>query len=271
MTETKPDPISPLQGLVDFCHQYPGRCPELSYDRPFRASRGRLVRWPIALSAILLIQPVSAQTNQPVAPPFDMPTTALHPMVTVPVLQYSPRLDGVIDVETEYYASTRLHDFTCLDGPDRGTAGLYPTFAVITYTAQGLYVAFKTEMPAGTSPKTSVTEGHDQGMEDDAFEIFLTQGDRDGEQFQIGGNSAGVSWDRRFDKGEKEPAWNNWNPKLTYKVHVDKSYWTGEWMIPWSEFGVPPPKPGDTWRANFISRRHIPEKQDESWAFGRGY
>src|SRR4051812_12657625 len=80
---------------------------------------------------VLLSHVASAQTTQPAQPPFDIATTALCPVVTVPVLQYTPRIDGLVDVKGEYYPSTRTHDFICLSGDDRGTAGAYPTYAVI--------------------------------------------------------------------------------------------------------------------------------------------
>src|SRR5687768_15048105 len=126
-----------------------------------------LVRNLAALFVATLAGAASAQapTTQPAQPPFDMPTTALHPLVTVPILQYTPRLDGVIDVKGEYYPSTRLHEFICIDGDDRGTTSAYPSHAVLSYTAKGLFVAFKVEMPAGASPKISATEGADRGME----------------------------------------------------------------------------------------------------------
>src|SRR5687767_4651814 len=58
---TRPDPISPLQGLSHLCDRYPGRCPGLGYDRPFRA-------WFTAIALVFTLTTVGGNAHADVKP-----------------------------------------------------------------------------------------------------------------------------------------------------------------------------------------------------------
>jgi len=201
--------------------------------------------------------------------------TARYPAVTVPVNTREPSLDGRVS-KGEYGGIAALQDLVTIMGDDKGVAGPHSTKVWVCYNPKALYVAFRMEMPEGARPKVTVTEGRDKGQEDDAFEIFLVRGDRDGEQFHIGGNAAGVTWERNLEGGSH--AWSGWDPKLRYATFVEDGAWGGEFEIPWSELGPQgqtgmsaprggAPKPGEVWRANFIANRRTPASRVEAWSY----
>ena len=190
--------------------------------------------------------------------------TARYPAITVPQTTRTPVLDGKIN-EGEYGPITALPDLVTLVGDDKGTAAPLPTRVWLSYSARALYVAFWMAVPEGARPKVTVSRGRDAGFEDDAFEIFLVRGDRDGEQFHIGGNAAGVTWERNLEGGSH--TWAGWDPQLRYATYVEAGAWGGEFEIPWSELGGGPPQPGEIWRANFIANRHTPATRAEAWSY----
>ncbi|MBI3921225.1 MAG: hypothetical protein HY318_07400, partial [Armatimonadetes bacterium] len=172
------------------------------------------------LASLLWAVSAFAEPGDPLAPE----ATARKPAVRVP-LGKSPALDGRI-VKGDYGPATMLQDLVVVAGEDKGVAGRYPTKVILTWNQRAFYVGFRTEMPEGARPKITVKEGHDAGFPDDAFEIFLTVGDNDGEQFHLGGNAAGVTWERNLGKSQDD--WGNWNPKVTYATYVEEGGWGGE-------------------------------------------
>lgn len=194
---------------------------------------------------------IGVSTLAQAAPPDPLGSemTARYPVITVPAGK----------------SWAELHDLVTILGNDKGIAGPNPTRVMLHYTPQALHVGFRTEMPEGARPKITVTEGRDQGQQDDAFEIFLVRGDRDGEQFHLGGNAAGVTWERNLEGGSHD--WPGWNPKVRYTTHVEDGVWGGEFEIPWSELGGAAPKPGEVWRANFITNRRTPASRVEAWSY----
>lgn len=222
-----------------------------------------IIRVLLALTVIIIASGASAQNGDPFSPE----STARYPVMRVPPGP-KPTLSGVFEVESqEWRPAHQSHDFIAIDGDDKGAAGQYPTNAILKYNAEALYVGFKTEMPVGAKPKISATTGRDVGMADDGFEIFLSPDDNK-TIFQIGGNAAGITWERKFIDGKAQD-WNAWNPNVTLKTQVENAYWTGEWEIPWKEFGIAPPQPESIWRVNFVSKRKTPKPQIEAWSYWR--
>src|SRR5947208_1720780 len=88
-------------------------------------------------------------------------------------------------------------------------------------------------------------------------------GDRDGEQFHIGGNAGGTWWARRLDA----PKDRSWDLAIQYSTKRDAAGWEGQFVIPFKELGVPTPKPGDVWRANFLTNRRTPQPRLDAWAY----
>lgn len=210
-------------------------------------------------------------------PRFTISTLARQPMVTVPL--GGDLVDG--DPISKDRSVSRIANLIRL-GPREGEGGLpnrslgegwaapENTSITLAYTTNALYVGFTIQLSGGIlSPQMSATEGRDQGIEkDDSFKIFLVDGDRDGEQFLIGGNAAGMTWKQRLDQPDK---WSNWNPKITYMIKQSSAFesdlWQGEFLIPWSELGVAPPKEGEVWRANFVVHRRRPEDCLDAWVY----
>ena len=122
---------------------------------------------------------------------------------------------------------------------------------------------FRVELAEGAQPKVTVSNARDAGFDDDAFEMFLVAGDRGAEQFHIGGNAGGSWWDRRLDE---QKDWS-WNPAIKYRTKRDAAGWEGEFNIPFKELGLPAPKAGDVWRANFVTNRRMPQARLDAWAY----
>ena len=217
------------------------------------------------LSACLLCAgagAVSAQTYAPIA----RDQAWLTPVVSIP-LGPEPSVDGEIR-KGEYYPGAKLQDFV-MDGEeeDSGYAAPEQTSVHLSYSPVALHVGFTVFMEAGIAPLITVNEGRDTGFADDAFEIFLIPANQN-VVFHVGGTAAGVWWDRKIDAGKV--MWE-WNPRVRYKAQVDRgnNRWTGEFVIPWEDFGVPAPKEGDAWRANFVTNRRAPAHRLDSWSYWR--
>lgn len=239
-----------------------GRTEETGRTEREQEVRQRMPTQRLVLLAMLLPL-VSAATGAAALDPLGPEATTRVPAARVPMGK-APALDGRI-VKGDYGPATLLQDLVVVAGEDRGVAGRYPTKVILTYNQRALYVGFRTEMPEGARPKVTVREGHDTGFSDDGFEIFLTVGDSDGEQFHLGGNAAGVTWERALSKADLD--WKSWNPKIRYAAYVEEGSWGGEFEIPWTELAVECPKVGDVWRANFYANRQTPDRQLESWSY----
>jgi hypothetical protein len=190
------------------------------------------------------------------------------PLASVP-LGKEPTIDGQI-IKGEWRPTGKLQDMVAVThDEDAGFAAPEQTQVWLTYTPTGLHVAFKVYMQQGVKPLVTFTQGHDKGMTDDAFEIFLQPQDKPGSViYHLGGNAAGVSWDRRLI-GKAEPDWA-WNPKgVSYAAVIDagNNWWTGEWTIPWKALDLEQPAPGTTWKANFVTNRRAPAHRLDSWAY----
>lgn len=223
-------------------------------------------RFVVGFFVLLCCRAAKAQ----VADPFSPEATARYPVMRVPIGP-KPVLTGIFEVESqEWRPAHETHDFIAIDGPDRGAAGEFPTHAILKYDAKALYIGFKFEMPVGVKPKISAETGRNAGMDnDDAFEIVLSPDDNK-TIFHLGGNAAGVTWERKIIDGQAQD-WNEWNPNTTLKTQVENAYWTGEWEIPWTELGVETPKPESVWRVNFVAKRKAPTPQIEAWSYWREY
>lgn len=224
----------------------------------------QMIRTLCCCAALLGVVTVAGAADRP--DPLGPQMTARWPAITVPVNTRQPSLDGRVN-KGEYGAIAALEELVTIMGDDKGVAAPHPTKVSLCYNPKALYVAFRTDMPEGARPAVTVTQGRDKGQgEDDAFEIFLVRGDRDGEQFHIAGNAAGVTWERNLEGGSH--AWSGWDPKFRYATFVEDGAWGGEFEIPWAELGAGgPPKPGDVWRANFVANRHTPTRSVEAWSY----
>lgn len=206
-----------------------------------------------------------------VASPDSLPfhATARWPVITVPRGAVPP-MEGSADPKGYHVAG--LPSFVTLEaGNNNGWAAAEDTLVCLGYTEAALYVGFRMDMPEDVAPKITATQGRDTAFEDDAFEIFLVTGDRDGEQFEIAGTAGGVTWERRFDQPGD---WTAWNPNIKYLVHTNQfdsrrgaHFWEGEFSIPWTELGVPAFKEGDVWRANFVANRRSPKPRMDAWSY----
>jgi hypothetical protein len=176
------------------------------------------------------------------------------PVVRVRTVADAPKVDGRIDDVYKKHASPLK--FSYLDG--FGGRIDEPTVAYIVTDGKKLYFAVhcKTENPDRLVCQT--TE-RDKGVwKDEAVEIFLDPRNvrKLKNYYHIMVNPAGVTQDAKKQKD------NSWNPDLDVKCTKDKSSWTMELAIPFTELGIEPGRMNKVWALNLTRSARDP---DDPW------
>ena len=179
------------------------------------------------------------------------------PMLSVPMAT-APVIDGAIG-DGEWSGASSPWMF--VDIASGNIASRQPAVWLSRDDA-ALYVAASLPLPPGKKPVAAVTVRDGAVWEDDAFEVFLDPV-CDGEYKQLIVNSVGNQWDSLRQDG-------SWNGEWTCAASVDRTHWSLEMRIPFTDLGVEAPKPGDTWRANFAWDCKTPEASIASWGHIKG-
>lgn len=171
------------------------------------------------------------------------------PIVTVPLLQTAPQIDGTI-YEQEWSRATLLPPLLEAEpAPRAGMPSRYPSHVWMGYTSDALYVAWRQELPPESLPeKPTHTNARDAHEGVDNSVNFMFADDKHEEQWNIAGNAANSIYDRRFDTGQSI----HWDADLTYRSRVIPAGWEGELKIPFKELGSTPVT-GTRWHGYFYS------------------
>jgi eukaryotic-like serine/threonine-protein kinase len=173
-------------------------------------------------------------------------------------------IDGRMD-EAAWALAPWTEDFIDIEGEDAKPRPRYRTRARMLWDDKYLYVAAEMEEP---HVWWTLTEHDSIVYNDNDFEVFL---DPDGDgacYFEIEVNAGNTILDLVMHKPYRAhgPMDIEWNAEgLRTAVHIDGTPndprdldrgWSVEMAIPWSSLvascgSTPPPRAGDTWRANF--------------------
>jgi hypothetical protein len=219
--------------------------------------------------ALLSVLPRLAPAQGDAAPP---PAEELlrhamrFPVAGVPRVDRAPQVDGRVE-EAEWAAAALLPDLMTSEARQHeGAAPRYRTRVWLQYDATALYVACRAEYPDWAAepppppPRRDYSSGHESHVD-----LFLnpTAAREHGEMWHFAGNASGSLLDRHLADAAKGMAWN---PEVDYRARNTAAGWEGEFRLPFAALGVPPPKPGDHWRANFFFIRMKPARTLSTWS-----
>ena len=179
--------------------------------------------------------------------------SAVKNMITVAMAQQPPKVDG-------HMSPGEWDTAACITGFISNATGALAerqTRVFLSYDTKKLYVAFRSVVKPGTT-LVADCKSHDGPIwRDDAIELFLAPS-RGTEQkeplyFHFSGNSAGICLEGKGTNNQWEAGWDY---ACTVNREVNaigawSTWWTAEAAIPFSQLGVPAPRDGESWRANF--------------------
>ena len=179
--------------------------------------------------------------------------------IAVPQTTAKITIDGLLD-EPAWQKAGRIPAFEHYQGL---TELKNQTEVLLLYDIQALYVAYRCSEADMPGIKATVTQHDASVWHDDCVEIFLdTKGDRSG-FVQLILNTLGT----KYDGLGSDPY--GYNPKWEGKAHSHQQGWTAEIRIPFSELGMPVPKPGNSWLGNFC-REEQPAEELSCWLVTMG-
>ncbi|MEK6793783.1 MAG: glycoside hydrolase domain-containing protein [Spirochaetota bacterium] len=149
-----------------------------------------------------------------------------------------PVIDGAFS-EDEWKNTSGISGF--LRSTD-GEPATEQTKVYITFDNNNIYCCFRSLVDV---PLVALVQERDGPVwEDDAVEVFLCPGKNASAYYQFIGNVK----DTIFDGRGKDKSWNGaWK----YRCGVSNNVWTAELSMPFSALGMPTPKDGEVWGANF--------------------
>lgn len=202
------------------------------------------------------------------------------PVVTVPLIEGAPSIDGQVD-DREWAGAALLPDFMTMSARrHEGTATRYRTSVRMQYDREALYLGFRAEYPEWVTEPVAISTKHDHTTGGEShLDLFLNPTDQweHGEMWHLCGNANGALFERHLADAAQGMAWN---PTVEYRARKTKPGWEGEFKLPFAALGVKPPTPGDLWRANLFFVRLRPGTEHSSWSpwiewrqsqGGRGY
>ncbi len=132
----------------------------------------------------------------------------------------------------------------------------------LAWDDSNLYVFFRCFEDDPERLRAESTERDSRVWRDDSVFVMLDP-DRDPKTyFHLGANVAGTQYDEK-DRPE-QPA--SWDGEWTVETGREQDAWTAFFTIPFETLGVRPPRPGETWKANFTRRAVGGGREGSCWA-----
>jgi len=168
----------------------------------------------------------------------------------------APVIDGNL-AEPAWQACAQLLPFIKMGG--EGIAEVR-TRALVFYDDQRLYAGFRCDEPHMDKLVAMNTTRDSALWHDDCIEVLIHRPGT-GELYHIIVNTPGVTFEAKDEE-------TSWNPDLKAAVLKGNDRWSVELSVPWSQIGGPP-KPGETWKANFCRERKV-KSELSSWSCSHG-
>src|SRR5688572_8755966 len=196
---------------------------------------------------------------------------------TVPRIQAAIKVDGFLD-EAPWQKAARLTPFV---HHDTMAAARVNTEVRIWYDEAALYVGWVVD---DGDIQATFTQRDSRFWEEEVVEFFVTPATLE-RYFELQWNPLGATFDAIIanqiaQDGRSQGIKGDWSytaRDTTFNVRVDGSVqnssdrderWTVEVRIPFTDFSVRPPRPGDVWRGNFyrFNRDRGREPEQLSWS-----
>jgi hypothetical protein len=174
--------------------------------------------------------------------------------VVAPMLEASPRMDGVLDDDVWKQAG-RAEGFT---RHGVAVAAQVPTVVWVYRDAENLFLAFECSEPEMSELVARPRPRDGAVYSDDCVDIFLAPGSPGAGTYHLLVNALGSQYDER----DGDPAWNgDWECAASRSA----TSWSVEIKIPFRVLGAVPKK-GDVWRCNFNRERQGWNSELSSWS-----
>ena len=181
------------------------------------------------------------------------------PSVEVPTTKTPPTIDGKLG-DAVWQSAARVE----IAVTELAGEVTHPAEALLAYDSKSLYVAFRCAESWPNDICAEVVEHDGPVFQDDSVEIFLAPGGEKSDYAQFAVNTIGTRYD-------KKGFVISWNPEWEAAVDATEDEWTVEAAIPFASLGIPPPKPGDSWRANFCRNRVLGGIEAENMCWSATY
>ena len=142
-----------------------------------------------------------------------------------------------------------------------------PTRVYVGYTDEALYLGFYGYDERPDSIVSEMTARDDQVWHEDSVEFFI-DGDLDRRSYvHFIINARGTIYDEKLSSGRWTPG-PSWNANCAVATYIGDDFWSLEFRLPFGQEGVPQPRPGDFWGANF--NRDFRGRSANQWVFTYG-
>lgn len=131
----------------------------------------------------------------------------------------------------------------------------------LAYDDASLYVAFRCFEEDLNKLSIHCAEHDGPVWRDDSVEVLLDANRDSRDYFHMVANAVGV----RFECKGKRPAPESWDGEWSVDARKEDNAWTALATVPFTSMGVPTPKVGTTWGANF-GRSERPLGEISSWS-----
>jgi hypothetical protein len=218
--------------------------------------------------------PAAAASTATTADPRDLPPPK---RVVVPKLRGALKVDGEL-TEPVWASAAKLGPFILANG---SRTEREPTMVRVWYDDTALYLGWTC---TDSDIQATFTARDSKFWEEEVAEFFITPNELT-RYFELQWNALGGVFDAIItnqldERGVSKKFDGDWSytakgmksaVKLrgtAAKADDKDEFWQVEVAVPWSDFGVPAPKPGDVWRANFyrFNRGNGLPVEEVSWS-----
>lgn len=206
-------------------------------------------RWILLLAALALCGARGQAGESRVVALHDVPQTTLPPVI-----------DGSLD--DACWEGVPAITGMVLRGvrsmPEVRTRATYQTRTTLLYDDEALYIGMRLDEPNPEGLRKSCVKYDGQIWWDDSVEVYIGPGTSHKSYFKFITNPIGTRHDvRGLDAGYyfTMPPWGT-GTAWEVKARIGADHWSLEFRMPWSDFEVEPPKPGDMWMFEVVRFRY---------------
>lgn len=169
-------------------------------------------------------------------------------------------IDGLLD-EPAWRNAGRVRGFLLAEGDQSPEDD---TEVLLLYDDEALYLGFIAHESHITKIRAEESGRDAFVWRDDAVEAFLDIGDASTAYYQMATNIRGSMFDLLEDRaGNLDFGWNgNWEVKTS----LERSSWSAEFRIPFSELGITGTPTGEIWKGNFTRCDYAGTHQNSAWS-----
>ena len=196
----------------------------------------------------------------PTDPPLDLPKNPKSiPSVEIIPSNWDIIIDG--NISDSAWSNARPVSLQYTNMGDRSPV---ETKVLLTYNREALFVGFICKESLLNKITAQVTKRDGPVFYDDSVEVFIDPSRTKRSYYHLSTNTKGA----QFDQQVLTPAWNgNWTTSSKFTIDG----WISEMKIPFADFKMQTPSPGDIWGINLTRNRTVTgSKEYLTWSVPYG-